>query len=112
MTHPDALRTAVAVEHANTLPELTRLLESVVPAEKLPAYTNHDLQGFGTLSDALARVGNDLTAMNDPTYANTMFAAALTRVISAQQEIISELRERVEALDRSSLEASAASPGA
>ena len=100
MTHPDVLRTVVAVEQANTLPELTRLLQSVVPEEKLPAYTNHELRSFGNLSDALQRVGTDLTAMGDPMYGNTMFAAALTKILSAALDENAELRERVEALER------------
>ena len=99
MTDPHVLRTAVAVEQARTLPALARLLESVVDAGELRRYPNPELQGFGTLLDALGRIGNDLTAMNDPTFPVMMFAAALTRICAAQQEIILAFAKRVEALE-------------
>jgi hypothetical protein len=114
MTDPNVLRVAVAVLRAQTQPELSRLLKSLVPEEDMRPFRNPGLQGFGTLADALDRVGWDLTASGDDVYAGAVFLAAQTKIAAAQQGIISavleenaELRERVDVLERSSLEASA-----
>ena len=105
MSDAHVLHTAAIIQMGQTLPKVQQLLDD--SGAELPSYGTlapgiPALRVYGTLKDAVERVGYDPTAQNDPVYAAVMYSAALAEIAVGQQETIEELRERLAKLEERS----------
>jgi hypothetical protein len=100
MSTPEIIAAIAALEREATLPQLEQLLTDVVPEEDRGPYPVRNYgRARGTILDALGRVDKDKAA--DGTFAATIYAGALVRVVAAQEERISELEASVKKLGKS-----------